>query len=129
MGTHRSLNAPVLQIDAASEVNPETLVLRLSACILACNGWILRPPATAGPFPTLEFEFDAVFCLQMYAGLVQSGLHLGKTSHIRLTHAWMCARHRKPAATPAIVTVELRMHLLPTAVHALASPQPGGPAQ
>lgn len=129
MAPHSSLNVSVLQIDAVCEVSPEALVLELSASIIACNGWILRQTACNGAFPTLEFEFDAVFCLEMYAALVQSGLHLGKTSHIRLTQAWMCARHRSLGAASAILTVELRIHPLPRLVQARPLPQPGGPAQ
>lgn len=129
MNSNRAPHGEVLQIDAVFDSSPEAIVRRLAATILACKGWVLQPPAPTGTIPTLNFEFQAAFCLEIYAALVQCGLHLDKSSHLRLTNAWMCARHRKPTLSPAILTVQLRMHLIPAPVHADTTLPTGGPAQ
>jgi hypothetical protein len=83
----------MLRLTALSADDPQRLVRFLTGVLLGCGGWILTRTTEGSDLAVLDFEFARASCVEIYAGLISSGLELSRDSHLRMAELCHCTRN------------------------------------
>ena len=81
---------PELRLIARSEDAPEKTVCFLTGAIAACGGQMLSRRFHSDGSAGLECEFPRAICVEMYGVLLAAGLHLSRSSHLKMAELCRC---------------------------------------
>jgi hypothetical protein len=62
---------------------------------------------------TLLFEFERAVCVDIYSGLVGTGLELSRAGHLRFTELCQCTRSGRQDCGTEIASIELEIQTFP----------------
>jgi hypothetical protein len=79
----------LLDIQGYSYEQRDALLPLLSRILVNCGGWVHDRHSIS---PT-SFEIELRFILDLYAGLIASGLELTRSNHLALTDLCTCRKH------------------------------------
>jgi hypothetical protein len=95
---------------ATTMEDPSRLIQTLTGAILANGGWVLSRGATDNGTVNMLFEFERLFCVEIYTVLVAVGLELSQLGHLRFTELCQCTRSHFEDCGGEIVSVDLEVH-------------------
>ncbi len=101
-----------LQMQAIALTEPDRLLQILTGAIVSCGGWVLSRSTSDRGVVSLLFEFERDACVDIYSGLVEAGLELSRTGHLRFTELCQCTCSRKECGTE-IASIELEVQTYP----------------
>ena len=81
---------PELRLMAHSEEAPAKTVYYLTGAIMACGGEMLSRRFHCDGSAALECEFPREICVEIYGVLLSSGLHLSRSSHLKMAELCSC---------------------------------------
>lgn len=81
---------PELRLISRSEDAPEKTVYFLTGAILACGGEMLSRRFHSDGSAALACEFPREICVEIYGVLLSSGLHLSRSSHLKMAELCSC---------------------------------------
>lgn len=99
----------VMEMEASSVEVPAQLVKTLTSVILDSGGWMLSRGASDTGRVNMLFEFERQACVDIYSALVEAGVELGQSDHVRLTELCNCTfGHQEDCATE-IASIDLNI--------------------
>jgi hypothetical protein len=98
-----------LEIQAASSVEPSSLVRSLTGAILGCGGWVLTRSTTDTGRVNILFEFERAACVEVYTAVIACGIELSRNGHIRMTDLCHCTRNQLSECGGQIASMELEI--------------------
>jgi hypothetical protein len=99
-----------LRVKATTMDDPSRLIQTLTGAILANGGWVLSRGATEQGTVNMLFEFERVFCVEIYTVLIAVGLELSQLGHLRFTELCQCTKSHFEDCGGEIVSVDLEVH-------------------
>lgn len=99
-----------LRMNATSTEEPTRLIQMLTGAILGNGGWVLSRGADDRGLVTILFEFERMYCTDMYTMLVAAGLELSPLAHLRFTELCQCTHNHFGDCRSEIVSVDLEIH-------------------
>jgi len=90
-----SQSIPELRLIGRSDGAPERMVYYLTGAIAACGGQMLSRRFHSDGSAAIECEFLRVHCVDMYGVLLAAGLHLSRSSHLKMAELCRCT-HAMP---------------------------------
>lgn len=100
---------PELRLISRSEDAPEKAVYFLTGAIMACGGQMLSRRFHSDGSAALECEFPRSVCVEMYGVLLSAGLHLSRSSHLKLAELCRCTHALPLDFQHQIVTLEIEV--------------------
>ncbi len=92
-----SQSTPELRLIGRADGAPERMVHYLTGAILACGGQMLSRRFHSDGSAALECEFLRAHCVDIYSVLQAAGLHLSRSSHLKMAELCRCT-HAMPGA-------------------------------
>lgn len=100
---------PELRLVARSEDAPERAVYFLSGAIMACGGQMLSRRFHSDGSAALECEFPRAVGVEMYGALLSAGLHLSRSSHLKLAELCRCTHALPRDFEDQVVMLEIEV--------------------
>lgn len=100
---------PALRLISRSEDAPETTVYFLTGAIMACGGQMVSRRFHSDGSAALECEFPRAVCVEMYGVLLSAGLHLSRSSHLKLAELCRCTHALPVDFQHQVVTLEIEV--------------------
>lgn len=119
----RNDSIPELRLISRSEDAPEMTVYFLTGAIMACGGQMLSRRFHSDGSAALECEFPRAVCVEMYGVLLSAGLHLSRSSHLKLAELCRCTHALPLDFQHQIVTLEVEVVQLRAEDEALTMPR------
>jgi|HubBroStandDraft_5_1064220.scaffolds.fasta_scaffold231036_2 hypothetical protein len=117
--TGTSLDASwALRMKATTMDEPTRVIPTLTGAILGNGGWVLSRGADDSGHIHMLFEFERMYCVEIYTLLIAAGLELSQLAHLRFTELCQCTKSHYGDCGGEIVSVDLEIHSF--AVHAAA---------
>ena len=107
-----------LRMKATTMDEPAQLIQTLTGAILGNGGWVLSRGADDAGKIHMLFEFERMYCVEIYTMLIAAGLELSQLAHLRFTELCQCTKSHYGDCGGEIVSVDLEIHSF--AVHAAA---------
>jgi hypothetical protein len=107
-----------LCISALFEGPPTEPLTCLRLRISKMGGWVLKQESRTCETASVIFEFEAGLSLRVYEALVESVLHLSKSSHLQLSRLCTCALH-SDLFSHSVCRIELQVVCIPLATSEL----------
>jgi hypothetical protein len=92
---------------------PDRLLRNLTDAIVSCGGWVLSRSATDTGTVTVLFEFERLACVDIYSGLVGTGVELSRAGHLRFTELCQCTRSGSQERGTEITSIVLEIQTYP----------------
>lgn len=102
-----------IHLQAIALEEPDRLIRMLSGLIISSGGWVLSRASGDGGAVRLLFEFERHACLDIYGGLVGTGLELTRTGHLRFTELCQCTRSSLRDCGAEIASIDLEIQTYP----------------
>lgn len=103
----------LLDIQGFSYEERDDLLPCLGTALADCGGWILCRKAVSPSAIELRLDIQLRAVLDLYAGIVSSGLELTRSSHLMLTDLCNCRKNlTDPAELAQVVTIRLEINFL-----------------
>ena len=83
----------LLDIQGYSYERRDALIPLLSRILVNCGGWVHDRHSISASSFEIELEIELRFILDLYAGLIASGLELTRSNHLALTDLCTCRKH------------------------------------
>jgi hypothetical protein len=99
-----------LRMKATTMDEPSRLIQTLTGAILGNGGWVLSRGANDFGTITMLFEFERMYCVEIYTMLVAVGLELSQLAHMRFTELCQCTKSHFADCGSEIVSVDLEVH-------------------
>jgi hypothetical protein len=99
-----------LRMKATATEDPSRLIQTLTGAILANGGWVLSRGANDQGMINMLFEFERMYCVEIYTVLIAVGLELSQLAHMRFTELCQCTRSHFEDCGGEIVSVDLEIH-------------------
>ncbi len=102
-----------LDIQSYSYDQRESVLPLLTRTLTNCGGWIHDRKTVSDNMSELALEIELRYILDLYAGLIASGLELTRSNHMALTDLCTCRRHLAGTAELSrIVAVHVEISFL-----------------
>jgi hypothetical protein len=83
----------LLDIQGYSYEKRDALLPLLSRILVNCGGWVHDRHSISASSFEIALEIELRFILDLYAGLIASGLELTRSNHLALTDLCTCRKH------------------------------------
>jgi hypothetical protein len=102
-----------LRMKATTMDEPARLIQTLTGAILGHGGWVLSRGANDAGTINMLFEFERMYCVEIYTMLIAVGLELSQLAHMRFTELCQCTKSHFEDCGSEIVSVDLEIHCFP----------------
>ena len=99
-----------LRMKATTMDDPPRLIQTLTGAILANGGWVLSRGSNEQGTINMLFEFERMYCVEIYTVLIAVGLELSQLAHMRFTELCQCTKSHFEDCGAEIVSVDLEVH-------------------
>lgn len=99
-----------LRMKATTMDEPERVIPLLTGAILGHGGWVLSRGADDKGRINMLFEFERMYCVEMYAMLIAGGLELSQLAHLHFTELCQCTKSHYGDCGGEIVSVDLEIY-------------------
>jgi hypothetical protein len=99
-----------LRMKATTMDDPTRLIQTLTSAILSSGGWVLSRGADDSGTINMLFEFERMYCVEVYTMLISAGLELSQLAHMRFTELCQCTKSHFGDCGGEIVSVDLEIH-------------------